>query len=979
MLNQYKCYFASLVLIITGCGGGGGNSSDSGSSTANTGTPTLSSHVVASDFYAGMTSLAMCSGACFQSNTSSTQKSGYLRSMTTSPLTRSEELSADSVTNINTFITATPLDKKGNLRVKVSHRNFDSAGKPDGTVTVANMFVTLADLKTNFSIVFADKSSIKLNSLSDRASLSAASGNFTSINDKLVQDHFNPKTKDLVLNYFFDAGSLMDDKTSEKIAEEYGVFQLDFTKSTFNVCYVTLPDKPDANIPPDEKLLYLSYPILNIVMKNGKPIKINGVNTLQDRSSISVLTLGDSPSLNTTGFNSDGYLETLLDEGEGVLKSIDNKTLPQFSNDKNIFQACQEKWDISAPFGKTLNKQYADGENKLKLILAGEFKDKTKFKDTTSSAVVSGFNSGILQKVVYVVEEAPNKGTFKAMSSFIVNDTGNYQETEGGVIGTSGEFTSLSDFKISVTSLGFSRAPTFVSLAPNQSSYCTKIAPKLVLDGMTLSIKSIDSDIGQPTTATSCSFALYAEGTTKSFSLLFNRTFKDWCATGGDANKTIQDLLPSIQKQVGASSNSTALACKDITADMVNKITNLSIQTNDLSPLTGWIGLRNLIIGSPDLSSIPAGIFDNLIDLKLLYLSGNSSLSSLPEGIFDSLSSLNGLAFKNNKITTLPEGIFDNLSSLNGLAFMNNKITTLPQGIFDDLLNLSGLHLNESQLSSLPQNVFVKLTKLNTFSLSSKSSSLEVIKPLKNLQNLALVYLGNSETVFPDNLCANLKNLTIFTLSSINISSSCLAQLTKVENLTLDNIKFLDGLSDNTFQNIGNSLVDLAISRSQLNISENSFAGLTKLNSLGLFANDYTSSSSLSFNFKNLPQLSLLYIDDIGGEDNTGDSNVPVMTYSKYPTGFSHFDFTALTNLSVVRLFIDPANVNQQNLATQSPTVDSASFYLSSGADICSNAKMQTYLSKASDGIITDNDTHKPQGGFYSNIQICQNVIVPQQ
>ncbi len=101
----------------------------------------------------------------------------------------------------------------------------------------------------------------------------------------------------------------------------------------------------------------------------------------------------------------------------------------------------------------------------------------------------------------------------------------------------------------------------------------------------------------------------------------------------------------------------------------------------------------NLI--SKGLSSLKAGDFDGLINLKRLRLTRNS-LSTLPAGIFDDLTGLLALDLNYNQLTTLRPGVFDRLTKLKYLYLNNNSLAVLPDGVFRNNLALATHRLDEN-------------------------------------------------------------------------------------------------------------------------------------------------------------------------------------------------------------------------------------------------------------------------------------------
>ena len=57
---------------------------------------------------------------------------------------------------------------------------------------------------------------------------------------------------------------------------------------------------------------------------------------------------------------------------------------------------------------------------------------------------------------------------------------------------------------------------------------------------------------------------------------------------------------------------------------------------------TGLNNLERLDLGNNGLTSLPSGVFTDLVSLQTLRLDGNNGLTSLPLGVFTGLGSLPG-------------------------------------------------------------------------------------------------------------------------------------------------------------------------------------------------------------------------------------------------------------------------------------------------------------------------------------------------
>ena len=133
-----------------------------------------------------------------------------------------------------------------------------------------------------------------------------------------------------------------------------------------------------------------------------------------------------------------------------------------------------------------------------------------------------------------------------------------------------------------------------------------------------------------------------------------------------------------------------------------------------LGDFDGLTSLTTLMIIEVNLSTIPAGVFDDLIMLETLFLIGN--YSSLPSGVFDELTSLTLLNVGSARLNSLPADIFDKLIALETLI-MGGIFSNLPDDVFDELTTLTKLSIISHQLRSLPADIFDKLTALTILAL----------------------------------------------------------------------------------------------------------------------------------------------------------------------------------------------------------------------------------------------------------------------
>ena len=175
---------------------------------------------------------------------------------------------------------------------------------------------------------------------------------------------------------------------------------------------------------------------------------------------------------------------------------------------------------------------------------------------------------------------------------------------------------------------------------------------------------------------------------------------------------------------------------------IVNRRLDLSNKNIDnldgLELLEDPLAITGLNLTDNQLTTLPPGIFNTLVNLNALYLEKNK-LIALPSGIFITLDRLGMLTLDHNQLTTLPAGIFDHLDNLKLLNLSDNQLTTLQPGIFDDLSNLKWLILDNNKLSTLPEGIFDNLRNL-TISLNGNQFQ-------QTTQQFRAKYLANRNNI----------------------------------------------------------------------------------------------------------------------------------------------------------------------------------------------------------------------------------------
>ena len=286
----------------------------------------------------------------------------------------------------------------------------------------------------------------------------------------------------------------------------------------------------------------------------------------------------------------------------------------------------------------------------------------------------------------------------------------------------------------------------------------------------------------------------------------------------------------------------------ELSADDLRGLSNLEELHFDLVPnlttlpadvFDGLPSLRVLRLNTFGLTSLPAGVFDNLSHLERLDLSYNIKLASLPDGAFDGIDNLQALNLGITGLTSLPDGVFDKLANLERLDLNNSSLTSLPDGVFDELSDLEYLNLSTNKLASLPNGAFADLSHLAELHLHRNELISLPDDGFDGLRGLKTLYLSyNDLTSLPDGIFDDLSSL---------------------EELSLRDNK-LPSLPAGVFDNLSN-LEDLYLGYNDLaSLPDGIFDNLSSLEQLALYDNDLASLSDSVFdNLFNLEELYLAY------------------------------------------------------------------------------------------------------------------------
>ncbi|KAM7388759.1 hypothetical protein PAMP_024909 [Pampus punctatissimus] len=246
--------------------------------------------------------------------------------------------------------------------------------------------------------------------------------------------------------------------------------------------------------------------------------------------------------------------------------------------------------------------------------------------------------------------------------------------------------------------------------------------------------------------------------------------------------------------------------------------------------------LYRLHLKSNKLEKIPAGAFDNLQNLRELYLQNNLlSNEGMDNETFSQLNSLEFLDLSNNNLSAVPKGLPRNLVLLH---LEKNSISSIPGDALTSVRNLEYLllHNNKLRSRSIHPAAFQGLKKLHT--LHMYNNLLERVPRGLPRRAKTLMLLHNSITEIGRNDLA-----LLYTLTELNLSYNQLTN-SKVHREAFRKLRVLEtlDLSGNNFlsipQGLPRSLQVLEIKNNQLNtIPDSTLTGMEKLQKLILSNN----------------------------------------------------------------------------------------------------------------------------------------------
>ena len=163
----------------------------------------------------------------------------------------------------------------------------------------------------------------------------------------------------------------------------------------------------------------------------------------------------------------------------------------------------------------------------------------------------------------------------------------------------------------------------------------------------------------------------------------------------GTAITPVANRTPQVRDAIVAAAGVNS--ADEVTAAHLAAITELEVGTTTgfevgmlekgITELTpgDFNDLFHLNILERGITELKLGDFNDLFHLEALAIGG--TFSSLPAGIFDHLVNLRALALSSSQLRSLPNGILDQLTRLWAFGIGNTPLRSLPDGIFDRSTN----------------------------------------------------------------------------------------------------------------------------------------------------------------------------------------------------------------------------------------------------------------------------------------------------
>ena len=216
----------------------------------------------------------------------------------------------------------------------------------------------------------------------------------------------------------------------------------------------------------------------------------------------------------------------------------------------------------------------------------------------------------------------------------------------------------------------------------------------------------------------------------------------------------ICDRTPQVRDEI-LSRLSPGTACGDVTAQQLAGINQLTLSDSEIDAFqsddfSGLTSMQFLNITGTSITTLPAGVFEDLGQLEVLTINRNSLLTTVPSGTFRGLTSLVHFNFYENGLTTLPSDVFDDLPSLLRLYIHTNALATVPPDLFSGLPNLEILEMGDNLLTEIPAGLFRGLSSLKQLIMPNNLLTTLPDGIFVGLTSLQLLYIYGNQPDDPD-------------------------------------------------------------------------------------------------------------------------------------------------------------------------------------------------------------------------------------
>ncbi len=193
--------------------------------------------------------------------------------------------------------------------------------------------------------------------------------------------------------------------------------------------------------------------------------------------------------------------------------------------------------------------------------------------------------------------------------------------------------------------------------------------------------------------------------------------------------------------------------------------------------------LQRINMTKCDIMSLPPSIFHGLHQLEMLDISGYAM--SLPSSLFQGLTNLVHLDMSSNNMDFKPQtaGMFDNLVGLKYLDVSGNWIEDIAERLFLRLVSLENLALSNTGLTTVPKTLIANCPRITNLDISRNNINATPCAEIQGLQLLTTLDLRYNKFSY---LTCPITNLVNFKKLHLSESMDCeLTPCTEYWNATI--------------------------------------------------------------------------------------------------------------------------------------------------------------------------------------------------